>query len=89
MNVTKKCVISGEYGFDLNNTNKFLILEVQAKNGDTIKVNQVNGIRYKEIWMTFEYPKHEEHPITDDENKVIVVGGTQKETNRTIFIIGT
>ena len=88
MNITKKCIISGEYGFNLINSNRFLIIEVQAKNGDTIKINQINGIKYNEIWIAFEYPRHEEHPITDDLNKIVVVGGENKETNRTICVIG-
>ncbi len=88
MNITKKCIISGEYGFNLINSNRFAIIEVQAKNGDTIKINQVNGIKYNEIWTAYEHPKHEEHPIIDNTNKAIIIGGKNKESARTICIIG-
>ncbi len=88
MNVTAKCIVSGKYGFDLVNSNRFAILEIKAKNGDLIKVNKVNGINYNELWDAVEYPRHEEHPIVDDKNKVVVVGGEEKESKRTICVIG-
>ncbi len=88
MNITKKCEISGQQGFDSNEKNRFAILEVEAKNGDLIKINQVNGIKYNELIWACEYPKHEEHPIIDDKNKIIIVGGEEKQTKRTITIIG-
>ena len=88
MDVTKKCAISGKYGFDFVNSNRFAVIDVEAKNGDLIKVNKVNGIRYNEIWDAIEQPKHEEHPIVDDHNKIVVVGGAEKESKRTIWVIG-
>jgi len=88
MNVTQKCIISGKYGFDLTNSNRYAIIDVQAKNGDLIKVNQANGIKYREIWAAVEHPQHEEHPIINNENKVIVLGGAEKASKRTVFVIG-
>jgi len=88
MDVTKKCVISGKQGFGENTGNRFAIIEVEAKNGDLIKVNKVNGIRYKEIWAAFEHPQHEEHPIIDNQNKIVVIGGVDEEIRRTICVIG-
>ncbi|MFH1751393.1 MAG: hypothetical protein ABH821_00415, partial [archaeon] len=71
-----------------NADNKYVILEVIAKNGDIIKVNKVNGLKYSELWRAFESPKHEEHPIIDDYNKIIVVGGEEENSKRTICVIG-
>lgn len=88
MDITKKCFISGTYGFDLLNSNKYAMIEVQAKNGDQIKVNQINGIKYKEIWTAYEHPMHEEHPIIDDQNKMIIIGGEEKQSKRIICVIG-
>lgn len=88
MDVTNKCIISGKYGFDLVNSNRFAILEVEAKNGDLIKVNKVNGIRYEEIWEAVEQPRHEERPIIDNENKILVLGGEEKRSKRTICVVG-
>ena len=88
MDVTKKCEITGKYGFDLTNANRYAVIEVKAKNGDLIKVNKVNGVRYKEIWAAIENPQTEEHPIIDTANAVIVVGGSEEESKRTIFLIG-
>ncbi|MDD5162715.1 MAG: hypothetical protein PHD95_00740 [Candidatus ainarchaeum sp.] len=88
MDVTTKCIISGKHGFELTNTNRFAIIEVEAKNGDLIKVNKVNGIRYNEIWSAVENPRTEEHPIIDDHNKIIVIGGENKQSKRTIVIVG-
>ena len=88
MNVTKKCIISGKQGFDTETNNRFAIIEVLAKNGDTIKVNKINGIKYAELFAAFESPKHEEHPIVDDAGKTIVVGGEENESKRTICVIG-
>ena len=88
MDITKKCTISGEYGFDLTNSNRYAIIEVEAKNGDLIKVNKINGIKYNQVLWACEYPQHEEHPIIDDQNKIIVIGGEEKQTKRTITLIG-
>jgi len=88
VDVTRKCVISGKHGFESTSANRFAIIEVEAKNGDLIKVNKVNGLRYKEIWAVFEHPQHDEHPIIDTQNKIIVVGGEEKEGRRTICVIG-
>ncbi len=88
MNVTKKCEIVNKYGFDLTNSNRYVIIEVTAKNGDLIHVNKVNGIRYAELWSASESPKHEQHPIIDLENKIIVIGGKEKESRRTIVVVG-
>ena len=88
MDVTSKCIISGKYGFDLVNSNCFAIFEVEARNGDLIKVNKVNGISYNEIWEAVEQPRHEEHPIIDNQNKIIVVGGEEKQSKRTICVVG-
>lgn len=88
MDVTKNCIISGKYGFELTNSNCFAILEVEAKNGDLIRVNDVDGLRYKEIWDATEQPRHEERPIVDYGNKVIVVGGEAKKTKRLICVVG-
>lgn len=88
MNVTKKCIISGKHGFQLINSNRFAVIEVKAGNGDIIKVNKVNGIKFNEIWTAYENPRHEEHPVTDNQNKIIIVGGKEKESNRTIWVIG-
>ncbi len=88
MDVTKKCVISGKYGFDSFGKNRFAIIEVLAKNGDLIKVNKVNGIRFNEILVAYESPKHEDHPIIDAREKIVVVGGKEEETKRTICFIG-
>jgi hypothetical protein len=88
MDVTAKCIISGKYGFDLISSNRYAMIEVEARNGDLIKVNQVNGLRYKEIWGAVEQPRHEEHPIIDDQNKIIVLGREEKQSKRTICVIG-
>ncbi len=88
MDVTEKCIISGKYGFDLIGSSRFAIIEVQAKNGDIIKANKINGIGYNELFAAYQYPYHDEHPIVDDKNKIIVVGGEEKESSRTILLIG-
>ncbi len=88
MDITRKCFVSGTHGFDLNEKNRFAILEVEAKNGDIIKVNKIDGIQYNDLSWACEYPKHEEHPIIDNQNKIIVIGGEEKKSKRTITIIG-
>ncbi|PIU21176.1 MAG: hypothetical protein COT15_03715 [Candidatus Diapherotrites archaeon CG08_land_8_20_14_0_20_34_12] len=88
MDITSKCIISGTYGFDLRNSNKFAIIEVEGKNGDIIKVNKADGIKYAELWTAYEYPHHDEHPIVDNKNKVIVIGGNDKKSARTLCVIG-
>lgn len=88
MDVTGKCKISGTYGFDLTTSNRFAIIEVNAKFGDTVKVNQINGIRFRELWGAFENPLHEDRPIVEDGNKTIAVGGATKETKRVICLLG-
>jgi len=88
MDVTQKCVVSGKYGFELANSNCFAILGVEAKNGDLIRVNEVDGLRYKEIWDATEQPRHEDRPIIDDGKKIIVVGGEAKKTKRLICVVG-
>ena len=88
MDVTNECIISGKFGFDLISSNRFAIVEVEAKNGDLIKVNKINGIRYKEIWGAYENPLHEDRPIVDNENIVVVIGGNEKRSKRIISIIG-
>ena len=88
MNVTQKCIISGKYGFDLNNSNRFAIVQVEAKNGDLIKVNELGGIRYGEIWDVVEQPQHRDRPVMDLANKVVFVGGEEKKSKRTICVVG-
>ena len=88
MDVTRDCIISGKYGFDLTNSNRFAIVEVEAKNGDLIRVNAVDGLRYKEIWEATEQPRHEDHPIIDDAKRLVVVGGEVKKTRRLICVVG-
>ena len=88
MDVTNKCIISGKFGFDLVNSNRYAMIEVEARNGDLIKVNKVDGLRYNEIWTAVETPRHEEHPIVDDQNKIVVLGGEEKQTKRTICVVG-
>lgn len=88
MDITKKCQISGKYGFEPDSNNKFAVIEAEAENGDIIKVNRISGIRYGELVDAIEYPRHEDHPIVDDKNKMIVVGGEQKKIWRTILLIG-
>lgn len=88
MNVTEKCVISAKQGFDLTDSNRFAIIDVEAGNGDIIRVNEVCGVLYGELLAAFEYPGHEEHPIVDDQNKTIVVGGEKRKTKRTICVLG-
>lgn len=88
MDITEKCVISTKHGFDLLNGNKFLIIEVTGKYMDKIHINKINGIRFKELVAAFESPKHEDHPIVDDENKLVVLGGTVTESKRTVCIMG-
>jgi len=88
MDVTRNCAVSGKYGFELANSNCFAILEVEAKNGDLIKVNEVDGLMYKEIWEATEQPRHEDRPIVDDRKKVVVVGGEAKKTKRLICVVG-
>lgn len=88
MDATKDCIISGKYGFDLMTSNRFAIIEVEARNGDLIKLNKVDGIRYNEIWEAVEQPRHEERPIVDNENKIVVVGGEEKQSKRTICVVG-
>ena len=88
MDVTRKCKISGTHGFNLVSSNRFAIIEVEAKYGDLIKVNSINGVRFGELWGAFENPLHEDRPIVDDRSKTIVVGGATKETKRVICLIG-
>lgn len=88
MDVTKKCIVSGKHGFDSFNANRFAVIEVEAKNGDMVKVNKVDGVRYTEIWVAYEYPHHVDHPIVDKQNKVVIVGGEEKESKRTICLVG-
>lgn len=88
MDITKKCEVSGKYGFDPPGSNRYLIVEVEGKNGDLIKVNRVNGIRYNEIWAAYEHPKHEEHPIIDNKEKALILGGEERRSRRTICIVG-
>ncbi len=88
MDVTRNCVISGKYGFDLTNSNRFAILEVEAKNGDLIKVNNIDGVRYSELWDVVEQPLHDEKPIINDANKVIIVGGEEERTKRVLCVVG-
>jgi len=88
MDVTGKCKISGTYGFELSSSNRFAIIEVIAKYGDTICVNQINGVKFSELWGAYENPLHEDRPVVDDRNKTIVVGGATKETKRVICLVG-
>lgn len=88
MDVTNKCTISGKYGFDLVNSNRYAIIEVEAKNGDLIKVNKANGIKFNEIWAVVEHPRHEEHPIFQEESKVVIIGGEDRSSNRTLVVVG-
>jgi len=88
MDVTRKCNITGKFGFDTFNKNKFAIVEVRAKYGDTIKMNKINGIRYSKICAAFEYPEHMDNPIIDQNNSVLVVGGKEAESKRVLCVIG-
>lgn len=88
MDITDKCAISAKYGFDLIRGDKFLIIEVEGKYLDTIRVNKINGIQFNELVATFESPKHEDHPIVDNENKVIALGGKPTTSRRTVCVIG-
>jgi len=88
MDVTKQCSVSGKFGFDKINTNRYIVVEVNAKSGDQIDVNKINGIRYNEIWSAYEHPKHEDQPVIDLKNKIIYVGGNAEESKRTVCIIG-
>ncbi|MFH1391197.1 MAG: hypothetical protein ABIH20_02690 [Candidatus Diapherotrites archaeon] len=88
MDITKECSISAKHGFDSQGENLFVVLDVVAKNGDMIKINKIDGIRYNELLSAFESPKHEEHPIIDDESKIIVIGGDEKKSARSICVIG-
>ena len=88
MDITSKCIISGTYGFDLRNSNKFAIIEVEGKNGDIIKVNKADGIKYAELWTAYEHPNHDEHPVLNLDAKTVVVGGEPKKTRRTICVAG-
>ncbi|PIN84892.1 MAG: hypothetical protein COV47_05125 [Candidatus Diapherotrites archaeon CG11_big_fil_rev_8_21_14_0_20_37_9] len=88
MDVTKKCTVSEKHGFDVGMKNRFAVLEVEAKNGDMIKVNEIKEINYNEIFDAYEYPNHEDRPIVDLGRKVVVLGGEEETTSHTIFIIG-
>lgn len=88
MEITRKCSITGKYGFDLVNSNRFAIIEVEGKYGDTIKVNKVNGIRYSEIWAAYEQPGYEDHPTIFPKEKIIALGGERKESKRTVCVVG-
>ncbi len=88
MDVTENCNISARQGFDSLALNRFLIIDVNAKYGDLIRVNSIEGIKYSEIWGAYENPKHEDRPIIDEKNKIVVVGGENKESKRRICIVG-
>ena len=88
MDVTKKCVITGKYGFDTFQSNKFAVIEVNAKAGDIIKLNRINGIRYSAICVAYEHPEHIDHPIIDRAESIVVVGGEEEKSKRVICVIG-
>ncbi|GEM_PF-6975436 len=88
MDVTSKCTVSAKHGFEANEKNKFAVFEVIAKNGDTIKVNEIDGIRYIDLVAAYESPKHRDHLTIDFEDLVIMVGGEEKKSERTICVIG-
>lgn len=88
MDVTEKCSITAKHGFDSITSNRFAVIKVKAKYGDLIRVNDINGIRYKEIWGAYENPRHEDTPIIDTEKIVIIVGGKQDISQRIICVIG-
>ncbi len=88
MDVTKNCVIEAKQGFDSTLLNHYVIIRVNAKSGDTIKINELNGLKYRELWGAFESPRHEDAPIVDPEKLAVIIGGEPKETKRTICIIG-
>lgn len=88
MDITSRCVIAGKHGFDIADSNKFVMIEVEGRNGDSIKVNRINGFSYKEIWAVCERPDHDEHPAFIDSSKTVMLGGKEGKSRRLLCILG-
>ena len=88
MDVTGKCLIVARYGFDSVSANRFVVIRVRARYGDVIRVNGINGMRYRDIWGAYENPRHEDAPIIDVEQGAVIVGGKSAYSQRTICVVG-
>ena len=88
MDVTEKCIIEAKQGFESTITNRFTVIKVKAQNGDAIRVNDIEGVKYREIWVAYEHPRHDDAQVVDKDNLVILVGGEPGTSERAICIIG-
>jgi len=86
--LTRQCIVSGKKGFEEGFEVKFAILEVEGKAYDKIRINKVNGLKFKELLAVSEYPKHEDHPIIDNSKIQVLLGGENKKSKRTLCLIG-